>query len=90
MKKVSYFCLLKRPGNNDQPCANSTISAQIVVSKYRFPLKGSRICWRNDWFQMVQNEALVIPESKEAIKDTEGEERMEEPTWRGSLWAKME
>lgn len=43
---VSSSCPLREPKSSSTPTVMSTPSAQIVVSKYDFPLRGSRASWR--------------------------------------------
>ena len=48
---ISYLCPLKSPRNNDHYVAMSTPNAQMVVSKYDFPLKKPGNFGENGLFQ---------------------------------------
>lgn len=76
-----YFLFLKKPNilsppsvesprYLDQPRAMSTLSTQIVLSRYHFLRKGTEILGAMaDLRSGMSLEHLVIPASSEAIKD---------------------
>lgn len=39
----SHLCLLRGPGGSDTPVAMGRLTTQILASRYRFPLKGTKI-----------------------------------------------
>ena len=44
---IPLFCLLRDPEAGDSLTAMSTLNKQLLASKYHFPLKGSKVPWRN-------------------------------------------
>ena len=57
-KNISQLCPPKRLETNDQPSSNSISSAQIMVSKCLFSLKGIKTLWTNRCFRVLGREFI--------------------------------